>query len=137
MAEYLLRHRLGRESRWTVRSAGTAAIDGIGATPAAIEAVDEFGIDMTGHKSAALTRQVAEQAAVIVVMTLGHREEVARRFPDLLERVSLMTAFGDGMGSTNIVDPIGMSADIYVIVRDEIDIALPGLIEHLKTLERA
>jgi protein-tyrosine-phosphatase len=135
MAEYLLRHRLGGQSDWTVRSAGTAGLENIAATPAAVTAVEELGIDMTGHKSSALTRSVVDEAGVIVVMTAGHHAEVAHRFPDVMDKVFLMMSFCDGAWPSDVDDPIGMPLPIYKIIRDEIDSALPGLMEYLKRLD--
>jgi protein-tyrosine-phosphatase len=135
MAEYLLRKRLGQQSDWKVRSAGTAGLEGIAATPAAVTAVDELGIDMTGHKSSPLTRSAVDEAGVIVVMTAGHHAEVAHRFPDVMSKVFLMMSFCDGAGLSDVADPIGMPLPVYVITRDEIDSALPGLMEYLKRLD--
>lgn len=135
MAEYLLRYRLGGRSDWTVRSAGTAGLKGVAATPAAVTAVDELGIDMTGHKSRALTRSAVDEAGVIVVMTAGHHAEVAHRFPDVMDKVFLMMSFCDGAGPSDVDDPIGMPLPVYKHIRDEIDSALPGLMEYLKRLD--
>jgi protein-tyrosine-phosphatase len=135
MAEYLLRHRLGPDSGWTIRSAGISATDGMRASLAAFKALREFGIDMSDHTSRALTRTLVNEAELIVVMTSEHRDEIRRRFPDVMDKVRLVTSFGSGVRGEGIIDPIGMSVDVYSRVRDEIDSALPGLMEHLKRVE--
>ena len=44
MAEYVMRHRLGGDTRWTVQSAGVFAMDGAPASMEAVQALAELGI---------------------------------------------------------------------------------------------
>jgi protein-tyrosine-phosphatase len=133
MAEHLLRHRLGPDSDWDVSSAGTSGGYGMTASRFAVDAMGEMGLDLSTHRSRPLTREVVDGASLIVVMTGGHRDFIRAAYPGATEKVFLLKSFDPGGG--DIDDPIGMTADTYRQVRDEIDRALPGLIAFMETLE--
>ena len=128
MAEYLLRDRFGRGTSWKVMSAGLAASDGIPASEQAIEAVKERGIDMSAHRSRALTRKLADDATLIVAMTLVQKDLIQRRFPDTADKLFILKSIGAESQGGDIVDPVGMSVHTYREIRDEIAGELPGLI---------
>jgi protein-tyrosine phosphatase len=130
MAEYLLRHRLGPGRRWVVTSAGVAAARGMPASDAAVRVLDELGIDLRGHRSRPLTRDLLDRAEVVVVMTASHRDQVHAMAPESAGKVHLLRAFHpteDG----DVLDPIGLSEDAYRRIRDEVTEALPGLLAYL------
>lgn len=133
MAEYMLRAGLGAESDWTVASAGLAAGVGMTASLPAVRTLAEEGIDLTPHRSRPLDRNLVDAATVIVVMTGGHRRQVARSFPDAMDRVFLLGSFGSGNG--DIPDPIGLADEAYDGIRDLIADALPDLMSFLETLD--
>lgn len=132
MAEYLLRHWLGAESDWQVRSAGVSALDGERASEEAEVAMAEKGIDIGGHRSQLLDQPLVDAADVIVVMTDDHRRIVQRRFPKAASKVFLLNAFNYSRRDEDIPDPIGMSTDVYRKVRDEMNQAMPDLVLHLQ-----
>lgn len=83
-----------------VTSAGTAG----GFGPAAEHAVAVMArrdIDISRHRSAALTEEMVQQADQIIVMTQAHREAVLNMVPSAAERVVLLLADRD------MNDPIG------------------------------
>ena len=133
MAEYLLRDKLGPDSDWTVKSAGTFAGNGMRASRAAVEVLAELNIDGTQHSSSFLDRELVDASTVIVVMTSGHQHHISMVFPDAVEKVLLLKSFSKDKG--DVQDPIGASTDIYRHIRDEISEALPGLIEFLGELK--
>ena len=134
MAEYLLKRRLGGDSAWQVCSAGTAAGSGMHASSEAIRALREKGIDGTVHLSRPLTREFVDAAAVVVVMTAAHREQVRMAYPEAAEKVFLLKSFGPD-GSGDVEDPLGASLETYRGVRDEIEAVLPGLESFLECLQ--
>lgn len=128
MAEYLLRARLrGPLARWRVGSAGVAAMDGWPASPEAVAALAERGIDLTPHRSRFLSPELVDDAAMIVVMTRGHDESVRQRFPEAAGRVFLLRGFDGGAREEDLADPIGLPLDGYRQARDQIEAALPDL----------
>jgi len=134
MAEHIFRQRVGKESGWTSGSAGLIAVDGIPASANAVQALAEWKIDLTGHRSRPVTAGLLASADLIVVMTDQHLQTVLQENPDLRGRVRLLTTFGTGKEARNIPDPIGQSLHVYRTVRDQIDSAVADLI--LDLMER-
>lgn len=129
MAEYLCRHWLGEESAWEVASAGVAAYPGMPASSPAIEVLARHGIDLSGHRSRAITREEVDQARLIVVMTDLHRDFVVQRFPAARDRVRLLTAFGPHPEEERgIEDPIGGTVSAYQRTYAEINALMPDLV---------
>jgi protein-tyrosine-phosphatase len=135
MAEYLLRNRLGASSIWDVVSAGLSAFDGLPASQAAVEALEERHIDMIMHSSQMITRELVDSSSLIVVMTASHLIHLRSFYPSAAEKSFLLKSFDpDGFGG-DVEDPIGSSLAVYRGIRDEIEKALPGLISFMKKLE--
>ncbi len=132
MAEYLLRAHLGRSGAWTVVSAGVAAAFGIPASSEAVDVMRERGIDLSLHSSRPLTAELAREADLLVVMTAEHQLHVEMLYPDAAGKVRLLKEFAPRVRDINLMDPIGMSRDVYRQVRNEIEAALPGLVTFLE-----
>ena len=130
----MLRKRLGADPAWRVASAGIIAVDGFPATGASVQVLGEIGIDAGGHRSQCITRRLVRDPLLVVGMTAGHVEELRRLYPAARERIRLMRSFSGGPIANDVVDPIGMSVDVYRETRDEIDAELPDLILYLKEL---
>ncbi len=131
MAEYLLRHWLGPDTAWEVRSAGVSAMEGEPASEAAVVALAERGIDASGHRSRMLDQGWVDAADLIVVMTDAHRRIVEGRFPATRGKVFLLKSFGPAGRDEDIDDPIGMPLDVYRDVCAEMDAVMPDLVLHL------
>jgi protein-tyrosine-phosphatase len=88
MAEAFLRLELQQRGIDGVRveSSGLSGWEGSGATPEAVEAVAEYGVDISGHGARRLTGDMAEQADLIVAMSAEHRQGVARLAPSAAAR---------------------------------------------------
>lgn len=133
MAEYLFRAHLTSRPDWKVASAGVATVNGAPPSRFATEAVAEMGIDLRFHKSRMITGGLMDDTTLVVVMTEGHREQVCAAFPDAEDRVHLLKSFTSSPG--DILDPIGLSFDVYRSVRDEIAEALWDLDRHIAKLD--
>jgi protein-tyrosine-phosphatase len=83
MAEGFLRRELQQRGIDGIRvaSSGVSGWDGSGPTPEGVEALAEYGLDISGHSARRLTRDMAEQADLIVAMSAEHRDEVAHLVP--------------------------------------------------------
>jgi protein-tyrosine phosphatase len=134
MAEYLLRRWLGADTSWEVASAGVATFDGMPASEAAVDALEEEGMDASGHRSQQLTRVLVDGADLIVVMTQSHRRVILERFPKVKNKVVMLNAFNGARRNQDVEDPIGMSLDVYRAIRDEMNAAMPDLVLHLHEL---
>jgi glycine hydroxymethyltransferase len=131
MAEYILRQRLGKNSGWKVSSAGVMAPIGMPASREAVQALADIGIDLTPHRSRMLSRDLVQRAALILVMTESHKQDIIQAFPEVADKVFLLKSFGTAKAAGNIADPIGQSLQRYRQVRDEIDSAISDLILHM------
>lgn len=90
MAEVLLRAHLdalGASAR--VRSAGTMAWGGT-ATEHAIEAMRDRDLDLDGHESTQLDRELVEASDLVLGMTRDHVARVATLVPDAADRAFLV-----------------------------------------------
>ncbi len=122
MAAALLRRYLDEDDArrdWRVLSAGLWAEDGEPASTGAVMAMAERGIDLTGHRSRRLTRQMVEEADLILGMTPGHVEAMQQAFPEARERIHLLAAMaGESHG---VADPYGLSPVTYRATANEIE----------------
>jgi protein-tyrosine-phosphatase len=112
MAAALLDHHA--QGRIHVRSAGSEPADQI--NPAVIDALAEWGIDVTREFPKPLTDEVARAADVIVTMGCGDACPVypGKRYLDW-----------------QLDDPAGQSIDAVRAIRDDIDARVCGLIAEL------
>lgn len=133
MAEALFRHRIGEDSSWNATSAGIYASTGSPSSDHAVSVLRELDIDLTGHQSKPLTRELVEEADLIVTMTETHRQYILDLFPEVGNRVFLINAFGTSKVSSDVSDPFGGSVMTYKRTRDEIDRALSDLILFIRT----
>jgi len=128
MAEKLLARSLGKDSGWKVLSAGTAAFAGLPASRYSVEVMMEKGIDIGSHRSRLVTDGLVDKASLLLTMTASQRDEILDRFPEAAGKVFLITALGADQRHGDVADPVGMSADDYRRIRDEIDEALPDVV---------
>jgi glycine hydroxymethyltransferase len=132
MAEALLIHRLGAQEQWEISSAGISTSDGLPPSAEAIQALREQKVEPLLSGSTLLTRQLVDEADLVVVMTAGHREMILHSAPDADRKVRLLTSFGTGESNRDISDPVGGPMEVYRQIRDEIDSALADLILMLR-----
>lgn len=134
MAEYYLRHLLGKKSKWSVFSAGTGAYFGSHASEYAIAVMKDIRIDMSSHISRPLNIDLIGGSDLIVVMAQHHAEFIRHKFTQYRERVFLLKSFGpDGRGDVD--DPMGGSREQYTFARDEIISCMQGLVDFMNKLE--
>jgi protein-tyrosine phosphatase len=90
-----------------VLSAGTYAMPGSRATPQAVDALREVGVDLSRHRSRPLTVELIHQADVIYTMGFGHAQAVRSLVPAAAGKVETLDPDGD------IDDPIGSDLAVY------------------------
>jgi protein-tyrosine phosphatase len=83
MAEGLLRRELEERAIEGVRveSSGVSGWEGSAPTEEAVEALGGYGLDISEHRARRLTRDMAQEADLIVAMSSEHRTGVARLAP--------------------------------------------------------
>ena len=121
-----------------VSSAGVAARDGEPASPEAIRAANDLGIDLGAHASRLLTRRMALDAAVILVLGPQHSGLLRVLAPEALPRVHLLREYATrGLESHEVPDPIGGDLETYrrtlSVIRDLVEKSLQRVVEDAQT----
>lgn len=156
MAEALLRHHIGPLAI-DVTSAGTLGWSGRPATVHAVDVLAERGVDLRSHISRRLTRDMLDDADVIVAMTRTHAWAVAARDEDAAQRTFLLdelVRLGEQAGSRGgeplgawiaeldslrppqrlarvheeIADPAGEEIEVYRATADRLERAIRRLV---------
>jgi len=127
LAEQLLRARLDGD-RFTVSSAGTAAmVDWTMDDDAAAQSRQRGG-DPDGFLARQLTRDLAEDADLILTATVAHRDDIIAAYPRVAKRTFSLAEFAaiglesvaqaararvDVAASSDVVDPYGRSRKVH------------------------
>jgi len=116
MAEYALRMLLEKEGPGLaeVMSAGTLGLRNQPATLYAQEAARIWDLDLSPHRSQALSDELISQADLIFAMTPEHYREIVKLVQDASARTYLLKSFPEGSPDGEPVsDPIGMDLEYY------------------------
>ncbi len=112
LTKKMLADQFGGESsslekhRIVVLSAGTSG--GVGpASAGALAVMARRGVDLSGHRSTALTPELIHQSDHVFVMTQSHRDAVLAMSPSAEGRVRLLLDTGD------VHDPMGSAEEVY------------------------
>lgn len=141
MAAEYLRHRAARSglAHLVVDSAGTLGIVGAPASPEAVRALREVGLDLTGHRSKGISRPDLESSDLLVAMTRDHLEYLAEHFPRGVDRRLLLRAFEHGADpdrlALDLPDPIGAAVEVYREQFGVIRTCVDHLVLHLRHLD--
>jgi protein-tyrosine phosphatase len=103
-----------------VRSAGLAAVTGEPAAAGAVTVLDEIGIDIRAHRATQLTRELANDAELILTMTAAQTHSLQSLYPLMRGRIFMIRGF-DGM---DIDDPMGLPVPTFRACRDTL---IPGV----------
>jgi len=107
-----LSRKNGTGERIAAESAGTDAWEGDESSPFTRTALAPYHTDIADHAARRLTREMLEEADLIVAMTAAHREKVLRMLPEASDRVRLLGEFREG-AARDVADPYGGTAEIY------------------------
>lgn len=135
IAEAAARAELARRgwSHVQVRSAGVSAAEGSPASEHAVTVLAEQGLDLSAHRSTALTPELVAWADLILVMSASHLYALA----DLgaAGKSALVSEFleGDETGR-NIEDPFGGAVEDYRRTRDVLARAIAALLDRLEPI---
>jgi protein-tyrosine-phosphatase len=117
-----------------ISSAGTGAMTGMPASENSVRVCEEEGIDISRHRSRAITRHLLETSDLVLAMEKHHAEAMRRLAPDLGDRIHLLSQYaadGNPAVQGGVPDPIGGDLEDYRLIfaelRDQIRAALPRL----------
>lgn len=139
VVEAVLRDRLAAKGleEWQVSSAGTWAQNGLAASRFSREILAERGLDINNHASRIITREMLEEATLVLCLAEGHAEAMRAEFPDQASKIFLLTEMVGQRYS--ISDPYGGPRFAYARMVDDvtklIEDGLPRIIELATSLE--
>ena len=138
MAEAITAARLSesRREKLSVSSAGTAAFDGMTAASNAVKVLGEIGIDLAAHRARLITKEMVDEADLVVVMAERHRDEILDLAPGSAGKVVVLGELESSRESPDIADPIGGDEEAYRATRDEIDALVSRLIDYASEIFR-
>jgi protein-tyrosine-phosphatase len=84
-------HELGLADAWTIGSAGIWTTPGQPALPQVSNAAQRFDIDLSGHRSARVSRKLLSRYDLILVMQGGQKEALLTEYPELEEHIYLFS----------------------------------------------
>ncbi|MFA6130180.1 MAG: L-threonylcarbamoyladenylate synthase [Candidatus Omnitrophota bacterium] len=116
MAEAYLKKLLEKQKRNDVEviSAGIMILAGLGASTETREVLKNEGIDVSGHRSQRLTREMVDRSDIILVMEAMHEKRVLQLAPEAKNRLFLLKEFAKmDDNDLDIIDPIGGSPEFY------------------------
>lgn len=104
---------------WKVTSAGTWARNGIPASEHGRNIMNDWGMDISGHRSRIVNHDMLHDADLVLTMEQGHKEALRAEFPDVAGKVFLLTEM---IGiSSDIRDPYGGPVADYLETAQELD----------------
>ncbi len=113
-----------------VASAGTGAWDGAPASEGAYLVGLEHGLDLSGHRARLLTREVVEEADLILTMARHHRARVDELGGE--GRVFVLGEYAGREGNeAEVSDPFGGNLDVYRDTCAELDALVAAVVERL------
>ncbi len=134
LAEVALRRALGSAAaKVAVSSAGTAAFDGAPASGPSLELARAAGLDLSGHRSRRLTRDMLAAADLVLLMDPRDRALVRSLDGEAVARTHGLADFGrDRPTGDAIPDPYGGSAEAYEECLRRIESHLERVVPHVR-----
>jgi protein-tyrosine phosphatase len=109
LAAALFRRQLearGMAELWQVSSAGTWAETGLPALGQAREAALQYGLDLSGHRSRRVDRQLLAGQDLVLVMQASQQEALLTEFPEFRESIQMLSKAAEAR-TYDIPDPSG------------------------------
>lgn len=117
-----------------IYSCGIYAQKGESAAYFAIEAVKEYGVDISSHKATNIRESNIEQMDLILCATLSHKESILYYYPSLQGKVYTIKEYAKVRGEKDldIQDPWGYDEKVYKSCALEIKECLQEIARRLK-----
>ena len=117
-----------------VTSAGTGAWDGAPVSEGAYLVGLERGLDLSGHRARLLTRELVEQADVILTMARHHRARVDELGGE--GRVFVLGEYAGREGDdAEVSDPFGGDLEVYRDTCAELEALIAAVVERVMNEE--
>ena len=122
MAMVLLQRKIQQHNlpgEWEVSSAGTWGRNGYPASKHGADLMQEWGMDLGGHSSRIIDEAILAEADLVLVMEIGHQEALRVEFPDLADRIFLLSEMTGYR--LDIRDPYGGPKEDYLDTAQELE----------------
>ena len=130
MAKGILEKMLEKKNVF-VYSAGTIASSGNLPSEFAVIAAKSYGADITHHLSAPLTKELINNADLILVMSPKHKDSVLELEPSAKAKTFLLREYAFKTNE-EIIDPVGQPLAVFEKVAKEINECLKKVAEDIK-----
>ena len=114
----------------TSTSAGIYAEAGEPASEEAVQAMNDYGIDLSSHKSQNITDKLIEESDLILTMTEGHKMMISAYAPDKIFTICEFAGY-DG----EIADPYGGDLEEYLETAEDIYDCLTEIAEKISDMQ--
>ncbi len=133
MAEKLLKKMLKENSinGVEVESAGIATLPSYRIFGDLKKVLGEEELDVNGHTPTQITKEMLNNADLILVMEMSHKQYILNLIPGIKKKVFLLKEYVIGR-KEGVSDPIGMPYDVYKKTMKEIKELIRILITKLK-----
>lgn len=113
-------------------SAGTSAWDGAPASDGALLVGLERKVDLNSHRARALSREIVEDADLILGMGMHHVERAVVLGGE--GKTLLISDYADGTeDGVSVADPFGGDLDLYRSTADELERLIERVLDRLST----
>ena len=114
-----------------IESAGLFAHEGDPATPEAVEAVEKYDVDLSGHRAKQLTQELIDKSDLIITMTEAHKLVLQESAKEKTVTVCELAGI-DG----EIEDPFGGDLEDYIKTADKLYIALSQIADKIEQIQK-
>jgi protein-tyrosine-phosphatase len=115
---------------WRIETAGTWAQEDLPVFPEVVAIMAQKGIDLQRHRSRRIDEKMLRSHRLILVMEAGQKEALQHVYPDLAERVYLLSEMAGSID--DIQDPAGMRYQDFEatanLIENVLQIGLPRII---------
>lgn len=134
MAEAMLKNKIENANIKDVQvySCGIFADTGDLATRDAINALKEYGIDLTLHRATNIYDSKIENMDLVLCATTAHKLRVLNLYPSLSGKIYTIKEYAEENGNVDIADPWGFDYATYKRCASEIKECLDKIIEKIK-----
>lgn len=133
MAEHYMQEkvkRINKENEYLIDSCGINAISGESSTNNAMQAIAEYGVDMTYHRAKHINEIDIFDYDLIITLTVHHKEYIESIYPKIKGKIFTLREYVDSQQEyKDIDDPWGYDIEIYKSCAKEIVENVDKLIE--------
>ncbi len=135
----LFRDLVKAQDDYEVHSAGVGAMSGQGASRSSVALAKERGLDLSQHKSRAVTVDLVENATHIFAMSHSHIAAILSDYPEAEDKVYLVSEFtaDDNLRGEDLSDPFGSDISAYRETLEHLQKMLPSVLAYIEQTWKA